>query len=311
MTKSNILKNSIKSALALVFVLAFVVSLSLCASAAPTETTIINDNTVWKYLDDNTDPAEGLSEGLYDVAAWTALDFNDSAWKSAAGSFGSTRGELKSNSNVTPTNLINLYIEGTTTCIPAVFFRTTVTIENASSYKALAIKINVDDSVAIYFNGTIIADTRKTKKTTTNQYYTSGNSTETFFIDLSDYPNLIKEGENVVAAQVHNETKSSSDILFNIKEMLLIGEGDPLVAEQVILNIGASERERNLSWFSSSREAGEVRLAKAADVKDGVFPAEYSAFSVESNLATNLVGRFAKAATLTGLATMKKGGNAK
>ncbi len=298
MTKSNLLKNSVKSALAFVFVVALFMSIALCASAALTEDVIIDDNTVWKYLDDNTDPAEGLSS----VTAWTAIDFDDSKWKSAAGSFGSTKGELKSNSNVTPKNLLNLYIDGTTDCIPAMFFRTSVTIEDVSGYKAIAIKMNVDDSVAIYFNGTCIADTRKTVKTTTNLYYTTRkNDTETIYIELSDYQNLLKEGENVIAVQVHNESKSSSDILFNIKEMVLVGEGDPVVAEQVLLNVGASESERNLSWFSSSKAAGEVRLVKAKEVQNGEFPDEYSVFSVKSSLATNLVARFAKAATLTGL----------
>ena len=89
MKKSNLLKNGIKSAAAIFFVLAFVFALTVCASAESVERSIAGRNTVWKYLDDGTDPSDGLS----DVAAWAAPDFDDSAWKSARGSFGSLDGE--------------------------------------------------------------------------------------------------------------------------------------------------------------------------------------------------------------------------
>ena len=49
--------------------------------------TVVNAKTTWKYLDNNTDPASGLSS----LTAWTTPDFNDSAWKSAAGKFGAKR----------------------------------------------------------------------------------------------------------------------------------------------------------------------------------------------------------------------------
>ena len=52
---------------------------------------LINLETTWKYLDDNTDPGAGLAS----LSAWTELSYNDSAWKSAAGMFGAKRGELK------------------------------------------------------------------------------------------------------------------------------------------------------------------------------------------------------------------------
>ena len=52
--------------------------------------TVVNEKTTWKYLDNNTDPASGLSS----LTAWTTPDFNGSAWKSAAGKFGAKRGLL-------------------------------------------------------------------------------------------------------------------------------------------------------------------------------------------------------------------------
>lgn len=75
---------------------------------------VINLNTSWKYLDNNTDPAAGLGS----LTAWTAAGFDDSSWKEAAGSFGAKRGELTEFDGYTPTVLLQQYIEGTTTDVP-------------------------------------------------------------------------------------------------------------------------------------------------------------------------------------------------
>ena len=52
--------------------------------AESTSQQVVNLNTSWKYLDNNTDPAAGLGS----LTAWTAAGFDDSSWKEAAGSFG-------------------------------------------------------------------------------------------------------------------------------------------------------------------------------------------------------------------------------
>ncbi len=74
-------------------------------SQAPSDVNVIDTTTVWKYLDDNTDPASGLGS----LTAWTISDFNDDAWKSAAGSFGAKRGQLTEFDGFTPTVLLNQY----------------------------------------------------------------------------------------------------------------------------------------------------------------------------------------------------------
>ena len=52
----------------------------------------IDSATVWSYLDGNSDPAGDPSEEGYDRTAWTAVDFDDSAWDKASGSFGAKNG---------------------------------------------------------------------------------------------------------------------------------------------------------------------------------------------------------------------------
>lgn len=89
--------------------------------------TVVNEKTTWKYLDNNTDPASGLSS----LTAWTTPDFNDSAWKSAAGKFGAKRGALTSFNGFTPTVLLQQYQDQENSkCTPTFFFRTTFNAQN-------------------------------------------------------------------------------------------------------------------------------------------------------------------------------------
>ncbi|MGO3509634.1 MAG: hypothetical protein ACTIND_10050, partial [Glutamicibacter arilaitensis] len=46
------------------------------------QTVITTADTEWKFLDDGSDPAAGLSS----LNAWTENDFDDSTWKNAKGS---------------------------------------------------------------------------------------------------------------------------------------------------------------------------------------------------------------------------------
>ena len=56
-----------------------------------TENVIANEKTVWRYLDNNTDPAANYDS----LDAWTRKDFDDSGWKSGAGYFGNKSGKLQ------------------------------------------------------------------------------------------------------------------------------------------------------------------------------------------------------------------------
>ena len=161
MKKQTFIKLS--TLLVLLLCLSSVLSLALfrtdgyASDVAQTNTTLIDKNTTWRYLDNNTDPAAGLGS----LTAWTEKDFDDSSWKSAAGTFGAKSGALgKINSTVTPNVLLTQYIEGTSTNIPAFFFRTTVTIDSLDGVDGVYIDAYGDDGYAFYINGHLISDRR-------------------------------------------------------------------------------------------------------------------------------------------------------
>lgn len=90
---------------------------------------VVSGTTTWQYRDDNQVPAEGWR---------TSAAVSDPAWKEAAGSFGAKRGAIADlGGGNTPKNLLNQYIEGTSTDIPVFYFRTTFGVKNPAEVKGI------------------------------------------------------------------------------------------------------------------------------------------------------------------------------
>ena len=78
-------------------------------------------------------------------------------------------------------------------------------------------------------------------------------------------------------------------------------ERSSVVAENIVLGVGADETERKLAYFSSISDAGSVKVAKASDVISSVFPSNYEEFFPSSTSASNAIEKYAKSVTITGL----------
>ncbi|MBR5241701.1 MAG: metallophosphoesterase family protein, partial [Clostridia bacterium] len=264
-------------------------------AGAPTDKMVISTSTTWKYLDTNTDPAAGLSS----LDAWTKPGYNDSSWKSGKGPFGYNYDEA---ANTT----LNFYKSGSSgDVIPTYFFRTTFNLTNAEEYNKIIIRATIDDSFAVYINGTKIADTRTSTNSSTNLFYSGGEKYYYISYCFREGEGLLKNGENTVAVQLHNDRKSSSDIFMNLYDMTIAYEDipDKALVEQRVMTPGRDETERNLAWFSTASTPGEVRVVDASYVVNGAFPSSgYAAFSVKSVAEKVYSGiKYVKKATISGL----------
>ena len=256
---------------------------------------LLDVQTTWKYLDDNTDPAQGLAS----LTAWTEQGFNDAGWKSAAGTFGAKRGQLNAIGSVTPTVLLTQYMEDGKTDIPAYFFRTTISVSEIPENAVVKGEIQFDDGAIVYLNGKEIASFGDitTRDTTTNLYYGGSNEGAgdpgkgTFTID----PEELKVGENVIAVEVHQATTSSSDIFFAMPSLTMEVEDTSTIAQSdVILTMGSDASSRNITWYTDSKKAGKVQVAKASA------PEDYKEYEASTTAAND--GNYTNQATITGLA---------
>jgi len=176
-------------------------------TALATSSTLLGQNSTWKYLDD------GSNQGT----AWRAASFNDGAWKSGAGQFGFGDGD---ESTVLQSGFITYY------------FRKHINITDVNALPdTVSLAIIHDDAAVVYINGTEAVRTALLPQTGAIGY-TTGTSTfiptaqENNYFTYKIPKSRFQTGDNVIAIEVHNQNTSSSDISFDcyIKEF---GTSDP------------------------------------------------------------------------------------
>ena len=273
--------------------------------------TVVNEKTTWKYLDNNTDPASGLSS----LTAWTTPDFNDSAWKSAAGKFGAKRGSLTSFNGFTPTVLLQQYQEEESSkCTPTFFFRTTFNAQNIDQITSVTGTLFHDDAVAVYLNGQLITSADMPDEKHENNLYYAGVSAgapkeASVVLTKDQLKSILKEGSNVLSVELHQDRESSSDIYFEFQNLSLnynenntdgdnSGSNDEKVTQKsIFLTVGNDTSSQGITWYADTETAGEVQYA----VKTGdTFPENYLTVPASST-AANEKGFYSNQAVLTGL----------
>lgn len=257
----------------------------MAADTETTQTLPLDLYAKWRYLEDGTDPAGDSTAEDYNRTCWTLAEFDDSSWKESEdgveAKFGAKKGVIGSlgtdsdGNDITPTILLNHYYEGTSTTIPTYFFRTTFTIENVSEIGYLVGTLLYDDAAIIYINGTKVTSfDEPTDGFDTNLSYGGSNATAPKTVSFNVPAETLVEGENILAIEIHNSTKSSSDVYFELTS-LEVAEVE-IVQKAISMTVGSDETERNLTWYANVPGTGKVQYAmKMGDA----FPEEYNEVS--------------------------------
>ena len=269
------------------------------SSSTNTSQELINLDSIWRYLDDNTDPA-----GSGERTSWTAVNFDDSAWKTNTGAeakFGAKRGAISDLGNgTTPTVLLNHYIDGSTApVIPTYFFRMAFELDTALQDSVLKFAIKYDDAAIIYINGQKVRSFYEPSGGyATNMSYGGSNIDvpleATFTVDAS----YLQAGKNVISVEIHNGTSTSSDVYFEMSSVKIMTKESLDTKTTISLGVGVDETQRNITWHSTSDVAGKVQYAE----KDGEdFPSEYFETEAKSTAAQNNSEYYINRATLVDL----------
>lgn len=241
--------------------------------------TVVNEKTTWKYLDNNTDPASGLSS----LTAWTTPDFNDSAWKSAAGKFGAKRGALTSFNGFTPTVLLQQYQDQENSkCTPTFFFRTTFNAQNIDQITSVTGTLFHDDAVAVYLNGQLITSADMPDEKHENNLYYAGVSAgapkeASVVLTKDQLKSILKEGSNVLSVELHQDRESSSDIYFEFQNLSLnynenntdgdnSGSNDEKVTQKsIFLTVGNDTSSQGITWYADFLLSGGDQVNTASN----------------------------------------------
>lgn len=167
--------------------------------------TLIEKDAVWKYLDDGTDPGVNWFDPTVKTQGWSE---------------GKAKLGYGEDGEVTILNygsdIENKYI--------TYYFKKTFMFKGQDLPSVLIANIVRDDGVIVYVNGKEVV--RDNMASGPVNYLTPANSvadsggrggTETSVLPFSIDGNLLKNGENVIAAEIHQNNGSSSDIGFQLE----------------------------------------------------------------------------------------------
>lgn len=235
------------------------------------ETETVALTTGWRYLDNNTDPAGDAAAEGYDRLSWTKADYDDSSWKTAAGTFGAKNGGIANlgagytDVDFTPSVLLSQYIGGVSgDDIPTFFFRTTFQVKDASAVTKLLGTLYYDDAAIVYVNGKKVASfDEPSGGYASNLSYGGSNAgaPKTGEIAVTDTSMLV-DGTNVLAVELHQGRASSSDIYLAVKELTASTEpeSNELAVDSLTVNIGATEDCLGITWYDTNSDAAVLHF---------------------------------------------------
>jgi hypothetical protein len=174
---------------------------------------LVKQDAQWRYWDSGTNPPP----------AWTSVDYDDAKWNLGAAPFGS--GE----NPATPVDLGPANHRYITT-----YFRHTFEVADPSFYRSAVLRVMRADGAVVYLNGKEIyranlptgavnTDTAATRKP-------AGLAREVFYPVKID-PASLQQGKNVIAAEVHLNSRECDDIRFDLE--LLANDARPGIPPDV------------------------------------------------------------------------------
>ena len=168
---------------------------------APMNRTFIAAGSEWRYLDNGSNQGTEWRTRLFDDTSWSAgpaqLGYGNNGEKTVL-SFGGN----SSNKHVTT------------------YFRHAFEIPNPVGVTSLEAALMRDDGAVVYLNGKEIHRSNLPQGNVRHNTFASitvGGDEESSFHPFSFDPALLVEGKNVIAVEVHQTSRTSSDISFDFK----------------------------------------------------------------------------------------------
>lgn len=182
-----------------------------------TMTDLIPRGSTWRYLDNGSDQG----------TAWQAFDFSDDQWKEGEGPLGYGHSNIKTTVS---------YGSSSSSKYITTYFRKhfQVDIPTRDMRKA-RIYLLREDGAIVYLNGQRLITSNMTLHPENLTYKslskaTISGSAEKLYVVYDIDPSLLRQGENVLAVEVHQCSASSSDVEFDLQlQVETLDEDAPLL----------------------------------------------------------------------------------
>ncbi len=174
------------------------------AGATASTDTLIPLGATWRYLDN------GSNQGT----AWSSTIFDDSAWASGPAELGYGDNDEQT--------VVSFGGDANNKHITT-YFRRNFDVPDPSQYSSLTLRYRRDDGIAVYLNGTEIARDNIAAGAAFNVGAANAGDDGNTIFDVFNIPvSLLSVGTNLIAAEIHQQNGSSSDISFDLALLALV-----------------------------------------------------------------------------------------
>jgi hypothetical protein len=172
---------------------------------------LVPKNSVWKFLDNGSDQG----------TAWIQPNFDDSSWASGPAELGYGDGDeatvlrYEDGDGPTAANFGPVSAKFVTS-----YFRHKFTVTNLTQFASISLWVLRDDGAIVYLNGKEAARSNMPEgpiTSTTFAVKTVGGKSESEFVHHGLSTNILQEGVNLIAVEVHQSRLVSTDMSMNVQ----------------------------------------------------------------------------------------------
>jgi len=206
--------------------------------------TVVSVGGEWRYYDKTTAPNRN----------WAKSTFDDSDWSVGPGLLGYGNGneatEISFGSNPDRKNV-------------TAYFRQTFELMDTALIEKVTFKLLRDDAAAIYINGEEIYRDKNLSRTASHTTTaTSSIVNESAFATFEVDGARFAEGKNVIAVEVHQSNRTSSDLSF-----ALFGHAHLIPGNRVTVTVGKGSKSDIIANFNVTENEFEVFLGSKRQKK--------------------------------------------
>jgi Calcineurin-like phosphoesterase len=230
--------------------LAAALILARSLGCGPGGTELVPAGAEWRYRDGGADPGPG----------WFGPGFDDAGWSRGGAPLGYGNGDEATELDGGPRGRHYL----------TAWFRRSFEVADPASVEALDLWLARDDGAVIYLNGTEIARSNMPGgpvDPNTPALEALGGRAESTFVRISVCPARLRAGENLLAAEVHQATPTSSDLRFDLR-VVALDSAPPLRLERPPYLQLATPTGVVVRWRTDSVSDTAVRWGPAPDRLD-------------------------------------------
>ncbi len=203
------------------------------------QSTIIGFGDSWKFYDLANEPADQGS------TQWMDPSFDDVTWSVGQAQLGYGDGD--------ESHLIN---ENTYTA----YFRHSFFVSDPTNYGTIDISLLFDDGAVVYLNGIELWRVNMPSGTPSYNTFASSSSSDNEISNQS-FNNLLVQGNNTLAVEVHQRSASSSDISFDL-ELKALPQGQVNIVRGPYLQ-KMSEQSVTIKWRTMPATSSLIRYGES------------------------------------------------